>query len=398
MEFVLGNFGGGKTYRVIQKAVELMEENKSVLIIVPSRRHKDQLLTDILKIRKGIAGNPVQTLGEFQNNLIEELFPIPSDRPVSLSNFEKFLIISSICGDLPLKAFKGISQRPELMKMVYRLVQSIRDKDIDHLQSISQLQDKIEDLQMILDKYQEILKSKNISDPKSTADIISKHLQGLDSGFLADNIFVDGFVDFTATQYKLVKSIADYALSKQKNVSVSLITEETISQFESDYPDAQKITVQHPRASADLADAFLGNTAFDGGDLEFFEIQAYGKNKEIQYIINQIKKLCIEEKYSLEDIILISPSQALYTTFSELRKASIPFASGKDEKLSQNPLILFIKKCIDLMVSSLNHESLEILAQSNYVKDSYRQLWSKVPVIVPFAVDGGYAALLLGLQ
>ncbi len=247
MEFILGNFGSGKTHYVRQKAVELISKQESVLIIVPSRRHKDQLLTDILKTQKGIIGNPVQTLGEFQNRLIEELFPIPSTRPVSLSNFEKFLIISSICGELPLKAFHGINQRPELMKMVYRLVQSIREKDIEHLQSIPELQDKISDIQLILDKYQDILKKQNISDPKSIADIINRNLPSLNPDFLADNIFADGFVDFTATQYKLLHSISEFAIANNKNISVSLstISEETITQFQTDFPNAKHIITEH---------------------------------------------------------------------------------------------------------------------------------------------------------
>ncbi len=380
MQFILGNFGAGKTSQIKKEVISLIRQQKQVLLIVPSRRHKDQLLLELLKEQKSLVGNPVLTLTELQRQITQHLFSVDY---VSLSNFEKFLTISSICSKTSdqLKSFKNIKNRPELLKMVYRLIQSLREKDIEHLQSTPELQDKIHDIQLILTEYHQYLQSKNLTDPKLEIDLICQ--SPLDPTLLPDNVFIDGFVDFTATQFKLIQHIANQLKTQNKNITITLtdtphtISQQTLTHFREAFPLAKVTHLQHEN---DILKK----------DLEFYEIQAFGKSKEVEYIVNQIKNLCITQNYTLDDILLVTNRQDQYTPIlmSALRKAEVPFAFGKDDKLSQNPLILFIKRALKLMTESLNHETLEFLSQSNYVKEEYQLLWGKALTLIPFAVDG----------
>ncbi|MGL5956040.1 MAG: PD-(D/E)XK nuclease family protein [Brevinema sp.] len=393
MQFILGNFGSGKTSYIKQEIFSRLKNNEQFLVIVPSRRHKDQLLLEILQVHRGLTGNPIITFTEFQKQLLDALFP--NEKPQSLSNFEKFLIISSITTQHSnqLVAFKNIQQRPELIKIIYRLIHALRDKDIESLESTPELNDKIQDLQFILSTYQQILKEKNLADSKLVIDQICQLFSQLDPNFFPNYIYIDGFIDVTAGQFKLIQHTALFLEQQNKTLLITLtdsshfIAQQTILHFKNRFPQADILILPNQE---NIADTFLQETSLLPNQLEFYEIQAFGKSREVEYIVNQIKKLCLQENYSLEDILLITPNQDLYSPLlsSALRKAHIPFVFGKDDKLSQNPLIIFLKRCLKLMTETLTHEAIEFFAQSNYIKKSFRNLWSKVPTLIPFSVDG----------
>lgn len=398
MHFVLGNFGSGKTQSIIKEVFTLLQQQQKVLIIVPSRQHKDNLLKELLKQQQGIIGTPILTLGEFQRTLIEKIFPIPNQRPQDLTNFSKFLIISSICTQLTsqFKVFHKIQERPELIKMIYRLINILRDKDINILDSSLELQDKIHDIQLILDHYESYLTKNRITDPKLQIELICQHLHLLQQDDLPNHIYIDGFIDYTATQFKLISQTAKHCIDQKKQVTITLtdsphiLSQQSIEHFKQSFPQAKVIQLTNSSASTMLADAFLKEEPYTTEQLKFIEIQAFGKSKEIEYIVNQIKKLCITNNYSLEDIILITTKQDQYSSIlsSTLRKAGIPFSFGKDDKLAQNPLIIFIKRLLKLMTKNLTHESLEFLAQSNYIKQEFQLLWGSVAIQLPFTIDG----------
>lgn len=398
MQFILGNFGSGKTTLIIQQIINLIELNQQFLIIVPSRRHKDQLLLELLKQKSGLIGLPVFTLTEFQKKLIEQLFPIPIERPQTISNFEKFLIISSIITQNTDKfqKFKNIQQRPEMIKMIYRLIHSLRDKDIETLKSSPELAEKIHDIQLILSQYQQILIEKNMGDNKFEIDLICQNIPEISPDFFADYIFIDGFVDYTATQFKLIEHISQFIETQKKQITISLtnsnhhICQQTILHFKSIFPYAECIYLEEKLESSLLANSFLENTQIPQNSLDIYEIQAFGKNKEIEYVTNQIKKLCLTNSQKLEDILIITDQQDTYAPLltSALRKANIPFGFGKDDKLSSNPLIIFIKRCLKIMTQELDHECIEFFAQSNYVQDSIRITLGKAPGLIPLAIQG----------
>ena len=408
MKFILGNFGSGKTRHVLEESLELLNQKKDFWIIVPSRRHKDQLYLDLLKSQKGLLGNPILSLMEFQTFLLENIFPNPADRPQTISNFEKFLIISSIIQDQSshFKAFHNIEQRPEMIKMIYRLIQSLRDKDTLQLASSEELKDKIEDLQLILDEYQKILQHKNLSDTFFEIDLICKNLSLLPKEFIPPHVFVDGFVDYTATQFKLLSHFANYALESQKKVSITLTdlehptSKETIICFEEQFPKAEKIILKSTHPSSHLANSFLEDKEVRENPIKLFEIQAFGTHKEVEYIINQIKKLCLLEDHRLEDIFLITDQQDKYAPLiaSALRKADIPFIFGKDDKLSQNPLISFIKRCITLMLGELDHEGLDFFAHSNYINSTLRTTLGLSSELITIPIRGRIKAWEKGLE
>ena len=398
MQFILGNFGSGKTTHIIQQTIELIKANKKFLIIVPSRRHKDQLFLELLKQESGLIGAPIVTLTEFQKKLLEQLFPIPITRPQTISNFEKFLIISSIITQNidNFQIFKNIQQRPEMIKMIYRLIHSLRDKDIETLKSSPELADKIHDIQLILSQYQQILTEKNMGDNKFEIDLICQNLPNISPEFFADHIFIDGFVDYTATQFKLIEHISRFVENHKKHIAISLtdikhhICQQTILHFKDTFPHAECITLDEKLDSSLLANSFLEHTQIPKNSLDIYEIQAFGKNKEIEYVTNQIKKLCLIDNQKLEDILIITDQQDTYAPLltSALRKANIPFGFGKDDKLSNNPLIIFIKRCLKIMTQELDHESIEFFALSNYVQDSIRITLGKAPGIIPLAIQG----------
>lgn len=404
MQLLLGNFGSGKTSFIIQESVKHLSQNKSIWIIVPSRHHKDQLYSQLLMQNKGLIGNPIITLSELQKILLDHIFPNPLLKPQTINNFEKFLILSNIIQENSEQflAFKNIKQRPEMIKMIYRLIQSIRDKDIIELNSTPELADKIHDIRLILALFQEILQENNLCDNNFEVDLICQYLINYPHheciSIFPDYIFVNGFVDYTSIQFKL---IATFLMQADCHHTAYLtlvdnphpICQTTIQEFQKKFPHAQVKKFSHISDSVQLANDFINNNYSCNKKnhlLEIYEIQAFGKYKEVEEIINQIKKLCLYENYTLSDIMIITNQQDRYYPLlsSILYKTALPFTFSKDILLVQNPLIIFIQKCLELMHSSLNHENLEFFAHSNYVKSEICSILSKAPELIPFAING----------
>ncbi|MGL4561077.1 MAG: PD-(D/E)XK nuclease family protein [Brevinema sp.] len=397
MELLLGHFGSGKTFHICQEVSTLISKQKSFWIIVPSRQHKDQLYRQILNSTKGITDNPVITLSEFQKLLLEKLFPNPIDCPKTLSNFDKFLIISNIIkkNEYQFKAFKNISNRPKIIQIIYRIIDALRDKNIERLESIPHLQDRIHDLKIILDEFHRILSSNNLSDTKFAVDLIASMSSNLPEDFFPFAIFVDGFVDMTPNQFKIISYVLKEAKKYDKKITVSIpnihheICHNTLEQFQTFFPDASIRTLTYPHPSHILVDQFLKNST-EPSTIRIHEIQAFGKHREVEEITNQIKKLCLFEHYTLDDILIITKKQDIYAPLFEsiLRKSGIPYRMTKDHLLSDNPLILFLKKLLNFSQQDLTHKTLEFLAHSNYVSKDLRNILLQAPKLIPLATIG----------
>jgi len=401
MRLLLGDFGTGKSSYIIQETLKLIKKNKTIWIIVPSRQHKDQLYSRLLTQNHGLVGNPIITLTDLQKILLNIVFPDPISKPKTINNFEKFLIISNIIHNNSKKfiSFNNIQQRPEIIKILYRLIHSLQEKNINDIKYTIELKDKIHDLKLIFNSYKKILKTQNISDHTYEINLICQDLNqdlfSKDTSIIPEYIFVDGFVDFTPTQFKLITFFIKN-LPSSKEVLFSLvdnphtICQDTISEFKKNFPNIEIKKFASLPKSTQLANSYLKNTTNINNNLQLYEIQAFGKYKEVEEIINQIKKLCLYEDYKLSDILIINNQQDRYSPLisSLFNKVNIPYTFSKDLPLIQNPLIIFIQKCLHLMQSSLNHESLEFFTHSNYVKSDLRILFEKAPELLTIAING----------
>ncbi|MGL4393749.1 MAG: PD-(D/E)XK nuclease family protein [Brevinema sp.] len=402
MQFLLGHFGSGKTSTIVEQISNLITQNQSFWVIVPSRQHKDALIKSLLQKKASIIGNPIITLREFQEKLIEELFPNPIDRPQTLTNFDQFLIISHIIrkNEKDFKAFKNITSRPKIIQMIYRIIYALRDRNIDNLESTEELKDRVHDLRLILDEFDQILNKKNLSDTKYSVNLIAQKMDLLSKSFFPDYLFVDGFIDYTPNQFKLISSSLLKAQEFDKNLLVSFLNiahetcHNTLAQFQSLFPKAEEILAKTPHVGQNLVDQFLIKDSSSTSKIAIHEIQAFGKHREVEEITNQIKKLTSNKEYSLNDILIIAKNQDIYAPLFQIvfRKAGIPYQTSKDMLLSDNPLIQFIKKLLSLAKDQISHESLDFLAHSNYISPKIRSIFMQAPELIPLAIVGGKEA------
>ncbi|MGL4389036.1 MAG: PD-(D/E)XK nuclease family protein, partial [Brevinema sp.] len=400
MQFLLGHFGSGKTTTILEKITELITQKKNFWVIVPSRQHKDEVYRILLQKNHAVIGNPIITLREFQEKILEYLFSNPSERPQTLSNFDQFLIISNIIrkNKKKFKAFKNISSRPKIIQMIYRIIYALRDRNIDDLNYTAHLEDRMHDLKLILNEFDTVLREKNLSDAKFAINIISSMSNSLLKDFFPEHIFIDGFIDFTPNQFKLITSILKQAEKHSVQFLVSFlhinheICRNTLAQYESVFPLAEKIILENIHPSNNIVDQFLYKTpsTTKTEKIKIHEIQAFGKHREVEEIANQIKKLSLYKEYDLNDILIITKSQDVYAPLFQtvFRKAQIPFQMSKDMILSENSLISFIKKLLSFAEENISHETLDFLAHSNYISQKIRSILMQAPDLLPFAIVG----------
>ncbi|MGL4367983.1 MAG: PD-(D/E)XK nuclease family protein [Brevinemataceae bacterium] len=400
MHLLLGKFGSGKTSYIFNQSLKLLKENKTLWIIVPSRIHKNTFSLKLSENLTSIQGNPILTLQELQQFLFTRISPLsPTPPPIHVSNFQKFLILSNIIKELApqFKSFKNITDRTDIINMIYKLTNSLQEKDIDHLVSNEYLEDKVHDLNLILTNYRSILSNNNFGDQRCEINYICNNLSLIPPDKIPEYIFFDGFIDFNSIEFKLTASLLEYA---EKNNISSLISVSTdphskfkdiLQKLKKRFPNASEILLTHSTPSSLLAESFLQNTEYHEENLQITEIQAFGIHKEIQEVVNQIKALCINEQYTFKDMVIITNRPDKYNSIlsTQLYRAGIPFVFGTEELLIDNPLIQFIKRCLNIMKKGeIDNQTLEFFANTNYIKEPIRILLGKISETFTIAVKG----------
>lgn len=389
MKILLGDFGSGKSTLILKEAIKCLKNKENIWIIVPSRHHKDVLQLNIIQNLGVLVGSPVLTFNDLKRKL-------NLNSPQSISNFEKFLIISRIIQrqEKQFRFFKDINKRPEIIKMIYRLVSSLREQNIQALPAIELLQDKIHDLNLILESYHQELLQHQIHDQKLEIDILTENIQTNKIKNLPQYIYIDGFIDFTPLQFNLLTTLIKHLELQGTKVTMTLLsTDHTLctnilNQIIAEFPHAETRYLSSTCQNK-LSSSFLKKESV-ASPIKITEIQAFGRYKEIQEVANQIKKLCLFENHELSDILIITDQYNTYFPIltSIFNKFNLPFVFSKDELLSQNPLIIFIKKCLLLAQAPLTHETLDYFAQSNYIRSDLRYIFGQAAHILPLALQG----------
>ncbi|SFB90362.1 ATP-dependent helicase/DNAse subunit B [Brevinema andersonii] len=393
MKILLGDFGSGKSTAILKEAITCLKNKENIWIVVPSRHQKDALLLNIMQNLGVLVGSPILTFNDLKRKLNLYL-------PHSISNFEKFVIISSIIQrqEKKFRFFKDINKRPEIIKMIYRLISSLREQNIQVLPIIKLLEDKIHDLNLILESYRHELLQHQIYDQKLEIDILTENIQANKIKNLPQHIYIDGFIDFTPLQFKLLTTFIKYLEQQGTQVTMTLLsTDHTLCtnilhQIIKQFPNAE-IKYLSSTCQNILSSSFLKKESI-ASPIKITEIQAFGRYKEVQEVANQIKKLCLFENYELNDILIITDQYNTYFPIltSIFNKFNLPFVFSKDELLSQNPLIIFIKKCLLLAQAPLTHETLDYFAQSNYIRSDLRYTFGQAAHLLPFPLQGNCEA------
>ncbi|MGL5721491.1 MAG: PD-(D/E)XK nuclease family protein [Brevinema sp.] len=389
MKIILGEFQSGKSRFIVEQAISHIQKKESFLIITPSRLLKMEVLHRILAQTEAFVGDSVVTLQEFQHKLKDKL----ENSPQPISNFEQFLIITNLCSQLEpqLKAFKNISRRPNLIKSLYRIISALRDEQAEDIPSNEAFLERTEDIKVILSSYQQLLREQNLTDGAGLTQFLIQALPQVE-GFWPQHLYIDGFTDFTTVQTSFICALMN---SAEKNgcqttltltESVSFIAQRSIQQVKASLPQAEisQLTAYNP-----LGESFLrGESAVNPPKI--VEIQAFGVRKECAEVLNQVQKLCVSQQFDLSDIILVVPNHEVYAPVlrSVARKAKIPLWFTRDDLLSTNPFIVFLRQCLQFMTQPLTHQELSLFSKSSYIDLELRNVFASAPLLIPQSFQG----------
>lgn len=240
--------------------------------------------------------------------------------------------------------------------------------------------DKWKDINFIYLQYEMRLNDKSLHDSywmyRQAAEILCSEKNINITQF--SSLYIDGFYDFTNSQYNFIKSLIDFFQANNKSVSIALlqadfsICKETLRQFRQDF----KCNIKNLSKSSEIVDIATSLILFDKGqkcskspnNTKIIEINAFGKYRETELIANEIKHLVNEENYSYNDIAVIVRNSEGYAKHIHniFKSFDIPYFHSKDEALKDNPAIIYLYSIIKYAIEKIDNVGIISLANSNY--------------------------------
>ncbi|NLZ45692.1 MAG: hypothetical protein GX896_03270 [Clostridiales bacterium] len=354
------------------------KNNSKVLVIVPDQFsfEYDKMLYNIFgaKLFNSLSVYGIKRLSEdVQNTYGSRLGTIADDNTKLISMYESIKMLKS-SGNV--KYFQRNLDKLDFSNDMLRVVAELRQNDIlpTDLENVSQkldgvLSEKLFDISLILNFYNEILDKKGYKDRLSY--MINSSVAAKESRcFKGFDIFIDRFESFTYDELKFIEAM----LSTSNNMTVALTlsnennsksnttpflpTIQTKSDFESMARGiGQKI--QYERAS----EYYYNKKALTHVNANIFCLKnnkcdendgvkvVYAKDfyEEVEYTAAEIKRLIREENLNYNDIAVISRQLSDYAPIIEgaFERYEIPTFIDKSDNISKSVLAIYISSILD---------------------------------------------------
>lgn len=215
-----GPAGCGKTHRMLEAFVERLKAAPDPLefsdtILLPTAEHTERILS--LVIQKGIPGifhQRITTLSRF----LQHILPPSEAEPVT--NVTRFLILRDILAAEEWPFFQDLARTPGLVHAVASMIAELKESLItvetfrermNHLKTLeSDFAVKYETLARIYELYEAERKQRGLSEPQDWI-LEGKKIRFSGSGRAPATIWLDGFIDFSASQLACLEALAEAA-------------------------------------------------------------------------------------------------------------------------------------------------------------------------------------------
>ncbi len=400
LNFILGGAGCGKSYLMMKKISQIINNGNKVIFIVPEQFsfESDKKLYNFLG-----AENFNKILSVSFTSLAKEIFErFGSKSGEYAEDIHKFIIMNKTVHELAenksLQYFNKQSGKINFAEDALKIVTEFRqcgilsDEFIKIITNDSHnYNEKIYDLALIYYTYDNMLKEKNLKD--SLTDISESAAVANLNDFFADYVvFIDEFESFTGDEYEMIDAI----ISQAKNVYVALRLEnignneygvfDSIEKtWKGFYQIAKKYNIEIKTENLETP------IKYNNDDLiylnkniyrKFNEGEQYSENisiiecrdlyEEADYISSQIRELVINKHYSYNDIAILSRQLNEYTYILEsaFRKYDIPYFMD----IKKSAYHTVIMQLVISVVNILCNNKIETETILKYIKTQFNDI------------------------
>lgn len=408
LQFIFGNSGSGKSYRLYQDIIEqsLRRPEKNYLVLVPEQfTMQTQKDLCMMHPRGGIMNIDVLSFGRLAHRIFEEL---GQENRTVLDDEGKNLILRKIAGNYEeqLTVLKGNLKKQgyisEVKSVISEFVQygigfDELDEFMNGISPESYLYYKLKDIRTVYKGFEDYLSEKYIT-KEEMLDVLSNIVPR--SAILKDSVIaMDGFTGFTPVQVRLIGELLKvcgrvmvsvtmdgredpfvykhpyqlFALSKQMVTSLVKTAREAGTQID----DPVCLYGNPPKRFADNRQmAFLESELFrytgkryctlaepaaeEGTVSESLSLhEARNPRREALYAAEEIRRLVREKGYRYRDIAVITADMNVYA--NALEKAcglfDIPVFTDHKKSILLNAFVEYVRSFLAMAEQNFTYES-----------------------------------------
>lgn len=401
LRLIYGRAGTGKSQFCLNKIRKQINNKTSqkIYLIVPEQFSyaTEKRLLETLE-QNSVINAEVITFKRMAHRIFTEVGGLVE---INLSKTGKAMLVSNILEKYK-KDLQFLNKSSENIDLVLRTITELKKHDVK-LEELEKKQEEVEDqylkiklndINTIYKKYEEILKNKYIDED----DILTILEKKIEESKMFENsyIYIDEFSGFTRQEYNVIKEL----LKKAKEINITICSDglNIEKEPEADIFYQNKIVIQELVKCAKEVNTKLEQSVelkntyrFKNQELKHLEKNIYEipykkykepvKNihitllnqpySEIEYVAKTIIELVREKEYRYKDISIITKNIDEYTNIVKaiFEKYEIPVFIDQKEDLSQNILVKYVLAILDIYAKNWSQD-----AVFTYIKTGFLPL------------------------
>lgn len=421
LNIILGKPKTGKSSYIYEKIEEDIENNRNVILFVPSqqRQETENNYMEFLK-KDGIIGVNITTISEYVKENIIKLGLYNDEKYISKEDKKMILADVVLRSTDKLSIFKNVSKKEGFLELIYIYIDLLRKSNFE-LSMLEKIDindklklEKLNEICKIYELYQKQVESKFI-DTIDEIEIFLKNISKIDLS--NTNIYFDSYNNFTEGEFEIVKNFLNLA----SNITISLTTdiskvEDIYSNNTNDIFETSNLTylrllkiasacgvevsnkimyIKYLKQSEDIK--YLSNNIFENNrvvkkDASNINITLYSNTfSEIISIANIINKK-VREGYRYKDF-------DIYTTDVDKYKSvitrvffdtKIPVYINSKENIKFSKLTIYILKLLDLLKSGIKKDLIIDILKLGFTDIKNEDIYEFENYILEFNINDYY--------
>lgn len=433
LQFVLGRSGAGKSYQLYKKIIEqsMAHPEKKYFVIVPEQ-FTMQTQKDLVNMHPnhGISNIDVLSFLRLAYRVFEEQGGMHRD---VLEDTGKSMLVRRVISEKAeeLKVFRNFAKKVGYISEIKSLLSEFYQYDvkadtvekmIDISKDSPELCRKLEDMQVILEGFEEQLEEKYIT-AEEILDVMVEYLERTQV-FQNATLALDGFTGFTPVQYKLLRRLLHLCENvlvtvtidpkepekyQQEEFSLFHLSRETIDKLtkiakEEGVPVAKDFAMGEPRECRFKESRYLASLEenlyrfsskpYEPSDENETEDIAFFAGKhmqsEVDYVVREIHHL-LKEGYRYRDIAIVTGDMEGYSRLFDktFGLEQIPCFIDYKKKILENPLVELIRTLLQLFVRNFDYESVFRYLRSGFVDMEAEHVDKMENYVLAMGIKGG---------
>lgn len=421
LNIILGKPKTGKSSYIYEKIEEDIENNRNVILFVPSqqRQETENNYMEFLK-KDGIIGVNITTISEYVKENIIKLGLYNDEKYISKEDKKMILADVVLRSTDKLSIFKNVSKKEGFLELIYIYIDLLRKSNFE-LSMLEKIDindklklEKLNEICKIYELYQKQVESKFI-DSIDEIEIFLKNISKID--FSNTNIYFDSYNNFTEGEFEIVKNF----LTLASNITISLTTdiskvEDIYSNNTNDIFETSNLTylrllkiasacgvevsnkimyIKYLKQSEDIK--YLSNNIFENNrvvkkDAPNINITLYSNTfSEIISIANIINKK-VREGYRYKDFDIYTTDVDKYKNIITrvFFDTKIPVYINSKENIKFSKLTIYILKLLDLLKSGIKKDLILDILKLGFTDIKKEDIYEFENYILEFNINDYY--------